>query len=110
MILFKPEHIPMILAGRKTQTRRIGRRRWKVGSIHQARVSYYAKPFANLRIMAVRQECLGDITEADAIAEGYGRVAEYQEVFRRIYGFWEPDTPVWVIDFEVVEKGANANE
>ena len=44
------------------------------------------------------------LTEEDAVREGYGSAAEYQEVFRRIYGFWDPDTPVWVIDFEVVKE------
>jgi len=106
MILFKPEHVAPILTGRKTQTRRIGRRRWKVGSVHQARTSYHGKPFAYLRIVAVRQERLGEITLGDAVREGYNSISEYKEVFKRIYGHWDADMPVWVVDFEVV-KGAN---
>lgn len=102
MILFKAEHVEPILTGQKTQTRRVGKKRWNVGSIHQARLSYYAKPFARLRILSVRQERLGNISEKDARREGYESIEEYQEVFERIYGRWIPDKIVWVIDFEVI--------
>lgn len=106
MILFKPEHVEPILAGRKTQTRRVGKKRWKVGAVYQARVNYYAKPFAKLRIIAIRQERLGDICEEDARREGARSLEEFQRVFERVYGRWVPDELVWVIDFEVVQKEA----
>lgn len=105
MILFKPMFVGPILAGTKTQTRRTGRKRWKVGSIHQAKTCYKKDSvFASLKVLAIRQEALGDITEADAIAEGYLNVEAYQEVFRRIYGTWDAAMPVWVIDFEKVKE------
>ncbi|MBE0448774.1 MAG: ASCH domain-containing protein [Actinobacteria bacterium] len=107
MILFKPEHKDMILAGKKTQTRRVGKKRWKVGSIHQARLNYYSEPFARLKITGVRRELLGWITNEDAEKEGYSCIAEYKQVFRRIYGFWDDMQEVWVIDFEVVKDGNN---
>jgi len=34
--------------------------------------------------------------------EGYPSVEAYKEVFRRIYGWWNTDAEVWVVDFEVV--------
>lgn len=37
MILFKPEHVEPIRKREKTQTRRRGKCRWKVGSIRQAK-------------------------------------------------------------------------
>lgn len=105
MILFKQEHKPMILGGRKTQTRRTGKKRWNVGSIHQAKTGFKKDDvFASLRILAVRPERLGDISEADARAEGYDSIEEYKKVFARIYGRWMADEDVWVVDFEKVDK------
>ncbi|AEG14477.1 ASCH domain protein [Desulfofundulus kuznetsovii DSM 6115] len=103
MILFKPEHVEPILSGRKTQTRRLGRKRWKVGSIHQCRLNYRVEPFAYVKVTAVRRERLGDITEEDAWKEGYPSVEAYREAFEQIYGFWNPDVDVWVVDFELAK-------
>lgn len=108
MILFKHEHVAPILSGQKTQTRRTGKLRWKVGAIRQAKTGYKKdSEFAKLRILAIRSERLGDISPEDAIKEGYNSVAEYIEVFQRIYKRWDPNEVVWVIDYEKVEGEAN---
>ena len=105
MILFKPEHVEPIQKNIKTQTRRKGKCRWKLGSIHQAKLNFKkgSKPFANLRIMAVRQEPLGTITLEDAHREGYPSVEAYKKVFQQIYGTWTPEEMIWVVYFERVE-------
>ncbi|MFA4834944.1 MAG: ASCH domain-containing protein [Dehalococcoidia bacterium] len=105
MILFKPEHVPMILDDTKTQTRRKGKRRWKVGSVHQAKTNFKKdSTFASVRILAVREELLGCITTEDAKAEGYNSIAEYKEVFIKIYGQWTPEEVIHVVDFERTER------
>jgi hypothetical protein len=84
--LFKQEHVEPILADRKTQTRRTGMLRWKVGAIRQIKTGYHKdSEFAKLHIKAVRQERLSIITFAEAYAEGYDSIEEYKEVFIRIY-------------------------
>lgn len=103
MILFKPEHVEPILRGQKTQTRRIGKRRWKVGSIHQAKLNYKPEFFASLQIKNIREEKLGDILEQDATAEGYKDATEYKDAFKRIYGYWDDDLVVWVVEFQKVQ-------
>lgn len=59
-----------------------------------------------IRLTAIRQEHLQDISEADAQAEGVGSVEEYRELWQRINGKtkgarWGDNPLVWVITFEV---------
>lgn len=88
MLLFKPEHKPMILSGQKTVTRRFWKRRRAVpGAVHQACLALSGpgrKPFALLRILEVYQEHIGDITTADVRAEGYASRKEYFSVLHKI--------------------------
>jgi hypothetical protein len=104
MILFKPYHVEEIIAGRKTQTRRIWKRpRAKVGAVHLVKTELFSKEHhCKIRILDVRRERLGDISEDDARAEGGYTVAEYIEVWREINGVWNPDQDVFVVTFEVV--------
>ena len=87
MILLKAVHVPLILADVKTQTRRLWPHgcRAKVGSVHWAQTSF--KPdsrFARLHILRVWREELGNISEADACAEGYDSGSAYLNAFFEI--------------------------
>jgi len=102
MILFKPEHVHPILEGRKTETRRLGKKRWNVDAIHQCRTRLFGQPFAKVRILEVRREPLGALNNDDARAEGYESREAYREVWERIYGSWDANQLVWVVRFELV--------
>jgi hypothetical protein len=104
MILFKPEHVPMILSGRKTQTRRLGKKRWNVGAVHQCqtRMMDNTSVFAFVRIRDVRQETLSDISDADIYAEGYDSFPEYWAVLCAINGGMSPCARLWRVEFERV--------
>lgn len=101
MILFRPEHIASILEGRKTQTRRMGAKRWNVDALHQCRTRMLDETscFARVRILDVRREQLLDITEEDARAEGYETRRDFLEAFHRINPKAAPNPEVWVVTF-----------
>ena len=107
MLLFKPEHVPLILDGTKTQTRRFWKRcRVKVGSVHQARTNMpWQDPsghFANIVIHDWYQQALAHMSLWEVEAEGYRTKREYfaalAQINRREVTGWEE---VWVVDFEV---------
>ena len=111
MLLFKPEHVPMILDGTKNVTRRFWKKRRAVpGSLHQARTGLFGKPFAKLRITEVYREKVTAITNEDIKNEGYGGRNEYLDVLMEINkGKFETEwdflqSPVWVVRFKVEEK------
>jgi hypothetical protein len=107
-MLFKPEHVEPILSGRKTQTRRLGKKRWRVGAIHRCYVRpSFAKggseSFASVEIISVRRECLSDISDADILAEGYDSFPAYWDALHRItHGRVTPTSDLWVVTFALV--------
>jgi len=105
-MLFKPEHVDVILSGKKTQTRRIWKRpRAKVGSIHRAKTVLFSRQyFALIRITEVRRERLGDISIEDIHREGYQTLAGFKAEWIRINGSWDPDAEVFVVSFELADR------
>ena len=104
MILFKSYHVQPILDGRKTQTRRKGKKRWNVGAVHQAQTGLFEEPFAKLKILGVREERLVAISERDVKAEGYESRGEFFQAWEIIHGGIQPRRSVWVVDFELVRE------
>ncbi|MCA9064912.1 MAG: ASCH domain-containing protein [Planctomycetaceae bacterium] len=83
------------LSGNKTQQRRAG---------------VYAYPGETvdlkghtLTVTALRRERYGDMTDSDALAEGYPSLEMYRELIRRMHGGADmsDDQPVWVHEFSV---------
>lgn len=107
-LLFKPKHVPMILSGTKTQTRRLWKRpRVKVGGTYWASTKLFDQNarFARLRVVRLWREPLGAISEADARAEGYLSPEDYLFAFDSINGHVPTDTVVDCVEFEVVDRG-----
>ncbi len=111
-MLFKPEHVELILSGRMTQISKLWEKPMaKVGSIHKAKTALFSKDyFASVIITDVRREKLGTITIEDAMREGYDDLQSYREVWRKINGNWEPNTIVYVVCFELKESFSPSTE
>lgn len=111
MILFRPEFVAPVLFGAKTQTRRLGKRSWNVGSVHACytRPPFArggAEPFCRVRITAVRRELLFSVSAEDALAEGYQDRQAFIDDFRRVNDCHVTgpvfNPLVWVVQFETV--------
>jgi len=73
MLLFKPVHIPLILDGTKTQTRRLWKRsRVKVGAVHKCytKMPWQTGPFARIKIRRWWLQPIGKMSHKELNAEG----------------------------------------
>ncbi|MBN1358121.1 ASCH domain-containing protein [Candidatus Bathyarchaeota archaeon] len=102
MILFKSHLIARILQKRKTQTRRLHKRKWQVGRNYAITDRWFSKPKGHIRIKRLFQQRLGDVSEDEAKAEGYESLADFQEDWKAITGYWNPDETVTAYEFELV--------
>ena len=113
-MLFKKEHKEMILNGTKTATRRIWKKPMvKVGGIYKAKLKMLSKDyFAKIKIVKLYKQKLNDMTEGDAIKEGYDCLRDFEKIWieisgdwnSRITGNWNGNQIVDVIEFEVVKN------
>ena len=98
---FRLGHREPILKGTKTQTSRKGipDPKVKVGAIVHAAV--WEPRFADLRVTSINRKRLGDFTDEDAKREGGYTLKEFEEVWKKIHGEWNPDESIYVISFKV---------
>jgi hypothetical protein len=112
-MFFKPEMRAAILEGRKTVTRRVWKMpHAKIGGVYKVRKGRYSKEFHfKIKVLALFKQRLGDMTEQDAIEEGFspagpefGALWFFRDYWRHVNGkdSWNPDLEVYVIRFEVV--------
>lgn len=109
MISFSKIFVDLILSGQKTQTRRLGKKRWREGSVHVATWNRFdpTARFARLWIIDVREQRIGDITEEEAHMEGFDSRESFLRMFYDLNKHklpplgWKDET-VWVVTFEVV--------
>ena len=103
---FKREMADLVLAGKKTQPRRIKPPRHKVGSIQPVQCGYRDKARGHIRILDVRQQRLHTVTQAEAKAEGFDSPKAFRDYVIKInpWATWTMDTLLTVYEFELVEE------
>jgi len=103
MALFKRKHISLILAGRKTQTRRIHSHEWKLGRVYGIRDKMFGKPVTHIMVIRKFRQRLGDISLEDVRKEGYGSLQEFRKAWEEIHGSgsWDPRQIVTVYEFTI---------
>jgi len=107
-MLFKKKHIKMILAGRKTQTRRIPGKsaNYSVGRVYAIRDRWFSKAQGYILITRKFRQRLGDISLEDIRKEGYGSLEEFCRAWEEIHGpeSWQPSFTVTAYEFKAVAK------
>lgn len=97
-LIFKRDHIELILSGVKTQTRRRHKRTLKAVKIYDIK-----KDWLQGQKTKVYRQRLRDITPEEALKEGGYAVEEFKQVWIRINGYWDPDEVVVVYEFKAVD-------
>lgn len=114
-MIFKPEHVKLILEGKKTQTRRVNRGIYQVGKSYAIQECRTCKGIDGYKIIMdrTRKEVIerpqergnpsfNIISEQDAIAEGGYTPAEFELLFRKLNPGWI-ETHRWAFEFHVVK-------
>lgn len=112
LVIFRPELVARILAGDKTQTRRLVRPglpcRYRADRTYAVQPGRTKHGVARIRITDVRTERLSEITEDDARREGFASVEGFFAHWDGLHGaagYTEVD--VWVISFALdLEPGS----
>jgi hypothetical protein len=99
---FTLEHV---LAGRKTETRRLNRRsRWTIGKTYAAQPGRGQPAAGRVLATGYRVEALGAIDEASAKAEGFDSRQAFIKAWTAAHGRFDPGQLVHVYSFELFEE------
>lgn len=104
-MLFKKDLIEKILNETKITTRRVWKKpRVKVHGIYKVKSKLYSKEFhCKIKVLKIYKEKLKEMTELDALVEGFDGLDEFKIKWYSINGSWNPEQEVYVINFELVK-------
>jgi hypothetical protein len=102
-MMFKKDLLEMVLSGRKTQTRRLHKNLLKEKQKYVVKRNWYKNTEYYIQIKKVYPQKLGDVSEEEAIKEGFSGLDKFREAWIRINGSWNPEMVVTVYEFELAE-------
>lgn len=100
-INFDAEYVESIIQGRKITTVRKGIKSYPVGKIVELTVNY--KPFARARVKKVVVKRVKELTDEDAIRDGFENREQLINALKKIYGNVDENEFVTIVHFEVLE-------
>ena len=109
-LLFKKALVPKIVDGSKTATRRAKRPNVKKGKTYRIRVNYTGSLSHRIKVTDLYQQRLGDMTLDGALKEGFQDISSYRETWEAIYGPWDEDQMVWVVEFTYLGENESFKE
>ena len=107
-MIFDVQTAKAIQSGRKCVTRRLtradGRRPAVPGKIHTIKIDRTDRKYGTILITDCTMEKLGDITPSEVKMEGFERIGEYINYFKKVNGTDNPNTMVWRVEFELANN------
>lgn len=98
-LLFKKPMIPQIHDGTKTATRRPNKPMVKEGGRYRLKTELFKTHPDSIQVDRLYQQALGEMTEADALKEGYASLQEFQAEWVSLFKTYDPEQTVWVVKF-----------
>jgi hypothetical protein len=102
-MMFKKDLLDLVLSGRKTQTRRRHKNPLKEKQKYVVKRNWYKNTEQYIQITKVYPQKLGDVSEEEAIKEGFSSLDRFREAWIRINGNWDPEMEVTVYEFELTD-------
>lgn len=96
-----------ILSGEKTVTRRLrkdNRRPAVPDHIHKIKTDRTKQTHGYIYIESCEKGFFGELTEYDALLEGFKSKEEYKDYFQRVNGSVDDDLPIWIITFKLINN------
>ena len=100
-LLWKESYLPLLLSGTKTATRRTKRPLVKEGRSYFIRSGFFTHLPEKIKVDQLYTQKLGDMDERDAMKEGASSLKDYITEWEKLYGKWNPDQIVWVVEFHL---------
>ncbi len=100
-INFDAEFVQSIVEGRKVTTVRKGIKSYPVGKVVELTVNY--KPFARAKVTKVVVKRVKELTDEDAVKDGFESREQLIRALKKIYGDVNENDFVTVVHFEVLE-------
>ena len=100
-LMVKGKYVDAIVGGFKKTTIRLGvvKPRYREVIIHGG-----GKPVAKAAIVSVRYKKLRELTEEDALKDGFKTLEELMRELEDAYGRLNPDDTVTIIEFKITER------
>jgi hypothetical protein len=106
-LLFKKNYVEQIIRGEKTATRRPSRPMVKAGGAYRIRIGFFDSLPDMIKVNRLYEQGLGDMTDEDAAKEGAPSLEEFRREWTKLYGTWDDQSTVWVVEFDYLAPDRN---
>ena len=106
-MMFDEQTKDLIIARRKTQTRRLRKNETRPAipnTVHKLKIDRSPKTYGYIRIISCEKATFKDIRKSDILKEGFHSLKEYMDYFSTKNGKINPNTPIWIINFRLIKK------